>query len=84
MLVGLLRYASCVGVFASRQSALACERHLACMAMVGQARPDFRTISDVRQQPLEAFQAVFVHVVRWAGAAGLVQWGPVSTDGTKI
>ena len=33
---------------------------------------------------LEAFKAVFVHVVRLAGEAGLVQLGNVSTDGTKI
>jgi len=84
MMVCLLLSASCVGVFASRKMALACERHLAFMAIVGQERPDFRTISDVRKQHLEAFQAVCVQVVRLASEAGLVQWGNVSTDGTKI
>jgi len=84
MMVCLLLYAYCVGVFSSRKIALACERHLAFMAMVGQERPDFRTISDFRKQHLEAFKAVFVQVVRLAGAAGLVKLGNVSTDGTKI
>jgi transposase len=84
MMVCLLLYAYCVGVFSSRQMALACERHLACMAMVGQERPDFRTISDFRKLHLEAFKDVFVHVVRLAGEAGLVKLGNVSTDGTKI
>ena len=46
MMVCLLLYAYCVGVFSSRKIALACERHLAFMAIVGQERPDFRTISD--------------------------------------
>lgn len=64
--------------------ALACERNLACMAMVGQERPDFRTISDLRTQHLEAFTEVCVQVVRLAGEAGLVQLGNVSTDGTQI
>ena len=73
-----------MGVFSSRKIALACERHVAFLAIVGEDRPDFRTISDFRKLPLEAFKVVFVQVVRLAGAAGLVQWGNVSTAGTKI
>ena len=84
MLVGLLLSAYGGGVFASRQIALACERHRAFMALVGQERPAFRTISAGRTQPLEAFQEVFVHVVRLAGEAGRVQLGHVSTEGTTI
>src|SRR6266404_815782 len=84
MMVGLLLYAYCVGVFSSRKIALACERNLALMAIVGQDRPDFRTISDFRKLHLEAFTDVFVAVVRLAGEAGLVKLGNVSTDGTKI
>src|SRR5216684_2587870 len=84
MMVCLLLYAYCVGVFSSRKLALACERNLAFMAIVGQERPDFRTISDFRKQHLEAFKEVFVQVVRLAGEAGLVQLGNVSTDGTKM
>src|SRR5437762_1733528 len=84
MMVCLLLYAYCVGVFSSRKLALACERNLAFMAIVGQERPDFRTISDFRKLHLEAFKEVFVQVVRLAGEAGLVKLGNVSTDGTKI
>ena len=84
MMVCLLLYAYCVGVFASRKIALACERHLAFVALVGQDRPDFRTISDFRKLHLEAFKDVFVQVVRLAAETGLVQLGNVSTDGTKI
>src|SRR3989442_8802470 len=84
MMVSLLLYAYCVGVFSSRKIALACERNLAFLAIVGAERPDFRTISDFRKLHLEAFKDVFVHVVRLAGEAGLVKLGNVSTDGTKI
>src|SRR5882672_5602399 len=84
MLVCLLLYAYSVGVFSSRKIALACERNLAFMAIVGEDRPDFRTISDFRKLHLEAFKEVFVQVVRLAGEAGLVKLGNVSTDGTKI
>src|SRR5262249_19301861 len=84
MMVCLLLYAYCVGVFSSRKIALACERHRAFLAIVGQERPDCRTINDFRKQHWAAFKEVFVHVVRLAGAAGLVKLGNVSTDGTKI
>jgi transposase len=84
MMVCLLLYAYCVGVFSSRKIALACERNLAFVAIVGQDRPDFRTISDVRKLHLEAFKDVFVQVVRLAAETGLVKLGNVSTDGTKI
>src|SRR5713226_2579268 len=84
MMACLLLYSYCVGVYSSRKIALACERNLAFLAIVGQDRPDFRTISDFRKLHLEAFKAVFVQVVRLAGAAGLVKLGNVSTDGTKI
>jgi len=83
MMVCLLLYAYCVGVFASRKIALACERNLAFLAIVGQDRPDFRTISDFRKLHLEAFKDVFVQVVRLAAEAGLVQLDNVATDGTK-
>ena len=67
MMLCLLLYAYCVGVFSSRKIALACERNLAFLAIVGEERPDFRTISDFRKDHLEAFKAVFVQVVRLAG-----------------
>src|SRR2546427_10294533 len=84
MMVCLVLYAYCVGAFSSRKIALACERNLAFIAIVGQERPDFRTISDFRTLHLEAFKDVFVHVVRLAGEAGLVRLGNVATDGTKM
>jgi transposase len=73
-----------VGVFASRTIALACERNLAFLAIVGQERPDFRTISDFRKRHLAAFKDVFGQVVRLAAEMGLVKLGHVSTEGTKI
>ena len=84
MMVCLLLYASCVGVFASRKIAQACERNLAFIAIVGEDRPDFRTISDVRKLHLAAFVDIFVQVLRIAAESGLVKLGNVSTDGTKL
>ena len=83
MMVCLLLYAYCVGVFSSRKIAQACERNLAFLAIVGEDRPDFRTISDFRKLHLAAFCDVFVEVLRIAGESGLVKLGNVSTDGTQ-
>jgi transposase len=84
MLVCLWLYAYGVGVFASRKIAQACARNLACLAIVGEDRPDVRPISDGRQRPLAALCAVFVAVLRIAGESGVVQLGQVSTDGTTL
>jgi hypothetical protein len=58
-------------VLTSRKIALACERHLACIAIGGDERPDVRTISDFRKDHLEAFIELFVQVLRLAKEAGL-------------
>ena len=51
MMTTLLLYSYCVGVFSSRKIAAACERNVAFLAIVGQRRPDFRSISDFRRDP---------------------------------
>ena len=67
-----LLYAYCVGVFSSRKLALACDRNLAFVAIVGSERPDFRPLSDFRKLHLESLKEVFAQVVRLAAAAGWV------------
>jgi transposase len=84
LMVCLLLYAYCVGVFSSRKIAQACERNLAFLAIVGPDRPDFRTISLFRKTHLDAFTDVFVQVLRLARAAGLVRLGAIAVDGTKV
>jgi transposase len=84
MMTCLLLYAYCIGVFSSRKIAQACERNLAFLAIVGDRRPDFRTISLFRKNHLDAFADVFVQVLVLARAAGLVRLGTIAIDGTKI
>ena len=84
MMVCLLLYSYCVGVFSSRKVARACERNLAFLAIVGEERPDFRTISLFRKNHLDAFADVFVQVLCLAKAAGLVRLGTIAIDGTKV
>jgi transposase len=84
MMTCLLLYAYCLGVFSSRKIAMACERNLAFLAIVGVERPDFRTISLFRQNHLRAFADVFVQVLLLAKAAGLIRLGTIAVDGTKV
>jgi transposase len=84
LLVCLLLYAYSVGVYSSRKIAAACERNLAFLAIVGDDRPDFRTISDFRKGHLEAFADLFTQVLRLAAEAGLVRLGNLAFDGSKF
>jgi transposase len=84
LMATLLVYSYSVGVFSSRKIAAACERNLAFLAIVGNDRPDFRTISDFRKNQQAAMKPLFLEVLRLAGELGLVQLGNLATDGTKI
>jgi transposase len=84
LLVCLWLYAYAIGVYSSRKIAAACERNLAFLAIVGDDRPDFRTISDFRKEHLERFADLFLQVLRLAHEAGLLQLGLWATDGSKV
>src|SRR5438067_4161000 len=84
MMVCLLLYAYSVGVFSSRKIAQACERNLAFLTIVGDDRPDFRTISDFRKEHLGILPDFFNQVLKLAHEAGLVQLGLWATDGSKV
>ena len=84
MMLVLLMYSYAVGVFSSRKIAAACERNLAFIAIVGLTPPNFRTISDFRKNHGDAFQAVFVEVLRIACDLNMVRLGNIATDGSKV
>jgi transposase len=84
LMVTLLVYAYCVGVYSSRKIARACERNLAFLAIVGDKRPDFRTISDFRKEHLGAFPNLFGKVLALAAELGMVGLGNIAFDGSKF
>ena len=84
MMVTLLLYSYCVGVYSSRRIQKRCERDAAYRVIVGNDVPNFRTISDFRKLHLSEFQDLFVKVLRLCAEAGLVKVGLVSLDGTKV
>ena len=53
MMLTLLLYAYCTGVFSSRKIYKRCQEGVAFRVIVGEDIPDFRTISDFRKDNLE-------------------------------
>jgi transposase len=84
MMVALLLYAYSRGMYSSRQIAHGCEERLDFQAVTALNRPDFRTISDFRKRHLEALAGLFRQVLMLCRRAGLVGFGHVALDGTKI
>jgi transposase len=84
MMTCLWLYAYAVGLFSSRKSARASERNLAFLTIVGDDRPDFRTLADFRKLHLDALADLFHQVLKLAHEAGLVQLGAWATDGSKF
>lgn len=84
MMVTLLVYAYCTGVFSSRKIRSRCETDAAFRVIVGEDIPDFRTISDFRKLHLPAMQSLFIEVLRLCREAGLLKVGRLALDGTKI
>ena len=84
MMVVLLLYAYCCGVYSSRRIAKACREWVDFMSIVGLDAPDFRTISDFRKRHLKALGGLFTQVLHLCEKAGLVKLGHVALDGTKI
>jgi transposase len=84
LMVTLLVYSYCSGVFSSRRIAKRCERDAAYRIIVGSDVPDFRTISDFRKLHLAALSGLFTQVLELCREAGLVKLGHVALDGTKV
>ena len=83
MMVKVLFYAYCTGVFSSRKIARKLEEDVAFRVLVAENRPDFRTISDFRKLHLAALKRLFVEVLTLCRKAGLARLGHVALDGTK-
>jgi len=84
MMVALLLYSYCRGIFSSRRIMQACLERISFKVIVGDDIPNFRTISDFRKLHLKELQQLFVQVLQLCQEAGLVKLGHVALDGTKI
>ena len=84
MMVALLLYAYCRGVFSSRKIMAACEERLTFRVIVGDDMPNFRTISDFRKLHLKGLEGLFVGALQLCQKAGLVRLGHRALDSTKV
>ena len=84
LMVALLLYAYCNGIYSSRRIAKACRERVDFMSIVALDPPDFRTIADFRKRHLAALGDLFVQVLKLCAKAGLVKLGHVALDGSKI
>ena len=84
MMVALLVYAYCVGVFSSRKVERATYEDVAFRVLAAGQHPHFTTVNNFRLRHREALAGLFVQVLRLCSRAGLRIVGHVSLDGTKV
>jgi transposase len=84
MMLGLLIYGYCTGVFSSRRIQRATYEDVAFRVLASGQQPYHTTISEFRRQHLGAFKGLFLQVLRMCQRAGLVKLGHVALDGTKV
>jgi len=84
MMVKLLLYAYCTGVYSSRRIARHVREDIAFRVLAAGNAPDFRTLSEFRRRHLPALGGLFQQVVTLAAQAKLIALQHVALDGTKV
>ena len=84
MMVRLLLYGYCVGVYSSRKIELRTYEDLAFRFLSADQHPDHDTIANFRKRHLEALAGLFTQALLLCEKAGLVKLGHVAIDGSKI
>src|SRR6202049_4808679 len=84
MLVALLLYGYATGTFSSRALERASSDSIAVRYVTANTHPDHDTINSFRKRFLPQIQAIFVQVLCYAQALGMLKLGTVSVDGTKV
>ena len=84
MMVKVLIYGYATGVFSSRGIARKLEEDVAFRMLGAGNFPKHRTICEFRWRHLKDFRKLFCEVVRVSREMGLVRFGTLSIDGTKI
>ncbi len=84
MMLQVLIYAYCSGVFSSRKIAKHLEESVPFRVLAGNQMPNHRSICRFRSDHVDLFQSFFVEVVQLASEAGLTKLGTVAVDGSKL
>ncbi|MFM2418137.1 MAG: hypothetical protein RL385_2860 [Pseudomonadota bacterium] len=84
MMVALLLYGYCTGVFSSRKLEEATHVDVAFRVLCANHQPHFTTTNGFRRVHRSALADLFVQVLKLCQRAGLVKLGQVAIDGTKM
>lgn len=84
MLMQVLLYGYCSGVFSSRKIARKIEEDIAFRVLAGDNRPHHSTLCKFREAHLSDFEDIFRQVLEIAREARLCKLGVVAIDGSKI
>src|SRR5260370_1087860 len=84
MLVALLLYGYATGTFSSRALERASSDSIAFRYIAANTHPDHDTINSSRKRFLKQIEAIFVQVLCYAQAMGILKLGTLSVDGTKV
>lgn len=84
MMVALLVYGYCTGVYSSRKLEQATYVDVAFRVLCANQQPHFTTINEFRRRHRNALAGLFVQILKLCQRAGLVKLGQVAVDGTKM
>ena len=84
MMVKILVYSYCVGVFSTRRMEKRLVEDVAFRVLAAGNEPDFRTLSDFRKIHLKALEELFQQVLRLVLEVGALKLGRVALDGSKV
>jgi len=84
MMVSLLFYSYCAGVFSSRKIEKATHERIPFRVLTANQYPDHDTIADFRKRHLFELSGLFLGILVLCQKAGLIKLGHVSIDGTKM
>ena len=84
MMLALLVYCYCNGIFSSRKIERATYRDVAVRYLTADTHPDHDTICKFRRENLPAISSAFIDILELARSLGLLKLGKVATDGTHL
>jgi transposase len=84
LILGLIFYGYCIGVFSSRKIERATFDSVAFRYISGDHHPDHDTINSFRKRFLPQIEDLFKQILTIATEAGVLKIGNVSFDGTKV
>jgi len=84
MMLGLLMYAYCNGIYSSRKIEKATYESIPLRVIAGDQHPHFTVINRFRLDHHRAFKELFLVVLRICQMEGMVELGHVALDGSKV